>query len=209
MLTGAALQTLLDTSLPRPNMDYSAPPARGCYNCGDVSHQARDCPTKGTPTSLLPLRQDWTSFSRVSRGWCSRHWRRPRVLQVRQDRTHCPQLHTGRLRRRIRWRIRRWLRRWCLRRSSWSDLLLVRRIRPHVSRLHPGPEVLQLRRDWSPVSRLPLGNVCREGLLQVQAARPCPGRLPQLSLPCVGWHYGDEKTASISDGGPRSIPGRS
>ncbi|KIW99432.1 uncharacterized protein Z518_11171 [Rhinocladiella mackenziei CBS 650.93] len=23
---------------------------RGCYNCGDPSHQARDCPKKGTPT---------------------------------------------------------------------------------------------------------------------------------------------------------------
>ncbi|KAF7625896.1 hypothetical protein AFCA_007709 [Aspergillus flavus] len=23
---------------------------RGCFNCGDASHQARDCPKKGTPT---------------------------------------------------------------------------------------------------------------------------------------------------------------
>ncbi|KAI1614801.1 hypothetical protein EDD36DRAFT_431398 [Exophiala viscosa] len=23
---------------------------RGCYNCGDSSHQARDCPKKGNPT---------------------------------------------------------------------------------------------------------------------------------------------------------------
>ncbi|KAK0109352.1 hypothetical protein ONS96_003169 [Cadophora gregata f. sp. sojae] len=26
---------------------YGAGPARGCYNCGDASHQARDCPTRG------------------------------------------------------------------------------------------------------------------------------------------------------------------
>merc|ERR1712098_431157 len=24
---------------------YGSGPARGCYNCGDASHQARDCPT--------------------------------------------------------------------------------------------------------------------------------------------------------------------
>merc|ERR1712093_93206 len=26
---------------------YGSGPARGCYNCGDASHQARDCPTRG------------------------------------------------------------------------------------------------------------------------------------------------------------------
>ncbi|KAF5003352.1 hypothetical protein F66182_16145, partial [Fusarium sp. NRRL 66182] len=24
--------------------------SRGCFNCGEPSHQARDCPKKGTPT---------------------------------------------------------------------------------------------------------------------------------------------------------------
>ncbi|KAF4313543.1 Zinc finger CCHC-type protein [Botryosphaeria dothidea] len=47
-----AEQTRLSTSPHHSNltMDFSAPPARGCYNCGDTSHQARDCPTKGNPT---------------------------------------------------------------------------------------------------------------------------------------------------------------
>ncbi|KAI7046194.1 hypothetical protein KC352_g46184, partial [Hortaea werneckii] len=30
-------------------MDFAAG-NRGCYNCGDNTHQARDCPTKGNPT---------------------------------------------------------------------------------------------------------------------------------------------------------------
>jgi len=42
-------------SLPQiTKMDYQAPAAgaggRGCYNCGDSSHRAAECPTKGTPT---------------------------------------------------------------------------------------------------------------------------------------------------------------
>ncbi|TKA56090.1 hypothetical protein B0A49_10839 [Cryomyces minteri] len=33
-------------------MEYGAQTGggRGCYNCGDTTHQARDCPTKGNPT---------------------------------------------------------------------------------------------------------------------------------------------------------------
>ncbi|KAH8704278.1 hypothetical protein BGW36DRAFT_100440 [Talaromyces proteolyticus] len=30
-------------------MDYQSG-SRGCFNCGDASHQARDCPKKGVPT---------------------------------------------------------------------------------------------------------------------------------------------------------------
>ncbi|KAH4178196.1 hypothetical protein HBI56_021940 [Parastagonospora nodorum] len=49
---------LADFYGPYPNfniMEYQAPAtggggSRGCYNCGDSSHRAAECPTKGTPT---------------------------------------------------------------------------------------------------------------------------------------------------------------
>nr|POF14852.1 cellular nucleic acid-binding protein like [Quercus suber] len=49
-------QRYTTTSLPTTvKMDYTeAPPATGnrgaCYNCGDTTHQARDCPTKQAPS---------------------------------------------------------------------------------------------------------------------------------------------------------------
>ncbi|KAF8854769.1 hypothetical protein BDZ45DRAFT_676748 [Acephala macrosclerotiorum] len=54
-------------------MDYAggAAQGRGCYNCGDASHQARDCPTRGpakcyncggeghmSTSSYIAIRQD-------------------------------------------------------------------------------------------------------------------------------------------------------
>ncbi|OCT45531.1 hypothetical protein CLCR_01736 [Cladophialophora carrionii] len=38
---------------------------RGCYNCGDSSHQARDCPKKGNPTWSPQQRLLSTSQAKV------------------------------------------------------------------------------------------------------------------------------------------------
>lgn len=86
--------------------------------------------------------------------------------------------------------------------SSRSNLLLLRRLWPHVPRLHPRPEMLQLYvkvalggitaltdsnrwRARTPKPRLPLGTFFGARLLQVQATRTRSSSVPQLtsSLP--------------------------